>query len=42
MGITTIALPRQQARFIRITQTGSDPTYNWSLYELDVYRKKAR
>jgi hypothetical protein len=42
MGITTIVFPTQRARFIRIAQTGSDPTYNWSIYELDVYRKKAR
>jgi hypothetical protein len=26
MGITTIVFPTQNARFIRITQTGSDPT----------------
>jgi len=42
LGITTIVFPTQHARFIRITQTSSDPTYNWSIYELDVYRKKAR
>jgi hypothetical protein len=39
MGITTIVFRAQHARFIRITQTGSDPTYNWSIYEADVYRK---
>ena len=40
MGITTVVFPAQHARFIRITQTGSDPTYNWSIYEADVYRTK--
>lgn len=38
-GITTISFPRQAARYIRITQTGKNPIYNWSIYELDVYRK---
>ena len=37
-GITMITFPPQKARYIRITQTGADPTYNWSIYELDVYR----
>jgi len=37
LGITTIVFPAQTARYIRITQTGTDPTYNWSIYELDVY-----
>jgi len=35
-GITTIRFPRQTARFVRITQTGSSPTYHWSIYEFDV------
>ena len=38
LGITTITFPPQTARYIRITQTGSDATYHWSIYELDVYR----
>lgn len=38
LGITTITFPLQVARYLRITQTGSNPTYHWSLYELDVYR----
>jgi F5/8 type C domain-containing protein len=38
-GITSIAFPRQTARFIRITQTGTNTTYHWSIYELDVYRE---
>jgi alpha-L-rhamnosidase len=37
-GITTIVFPEQTARFIRITQTGTDATYHWSIYELDVCR----
>jgi hypothetical protein len=36
LGITTIAFPQQRARWIRITQTGSNPTYHWSIYEMDV------
>jgi len=39
LGITTIAFPRQTARYIRITQTGGSKTYHWSIYELDVCRK---
>jgi hypothetical protein len=37
LGITTITFPRQSARYLRVTQTGSDPTYHWSIYELDVF-----
>ena len=40
LGITTISFPLQKARWIRITQTGTNPTYHWSIYELDVYRGK--
>jgi|GEM_PF-191695 len=40
LGITEISFPVQEARFIKITQTGTDPTYNWSIYEMGVYRKK--
>ncbi len=40
MGITTINFPTQNARFVKITQTGSDTTYNWSVYEIDLYRKQ--
>jgi len=29
LGITTITFPAQTARYIRITQTGADPTYHW-------------
>ena len=36
LGITKIEFPRQTARFVRITQTGSDPTYHWSIYEIDI------
>ncbi len=38
LGITTISFPPQSARWLRITQTGSNPTYHWSVYELSVYR----
>ena len=41
LGITTITFPALTARYIRITQTGVDPTYHWSIYELDVYREKS-
>jgi len=37
LGITTIQFPKQQARHIRITQTGSSSKYHWSIYQLDVY-----
>ncbi len=37
LGITSITFPPQRARYIRITQTGTSPTYHWSIYELDVY-----
>lgn len=40
LGITTITFSRQNARHIKITQTGSNPTYNWSIYEIDVFEKK--
>jgi hypothetical protein len=39
LGITTIRFPAQNARYVRITQTGTSATYHWSIYELDVYRK---
>jgi alpha-L-rhamnosidase len=39
-GITTVTFPLQTARWIRVTQTGTDPTYHWSIYEFDVCRTK--
>ncbi len=39
LGITTITFPTQRARYFRVTQTGTNPKYHWSIYELDVYRK---
>ncbi len=39
LGITTITFPSQTARHIRITQTGANAMYHWSIYEFDVYRK---
>jgi hypothetical protein len=38
LGITTISFPVQNARFIKISQTGSDSMYHWSVYEIDVCR----
>jgi len=40
LGITTINLPLQHARYLKIVQTGADTTYNWSIYEIDVFRKR--
>lgn len=37
LGITTVSLPEMTARYIRITQTGEDALYNWSIYEIDIY-----
>ena len=37
LGITTVTFPVQTARYLRITQTGTDAKYNWSIYELDVF-----
>jgi len=42
LGITSIVFPEQRARYIRITQTGTNSTYNWSIYEFDVYREARR
>jgi len=39
LGITTITFPSQTARYIRITQTGTNSTYHWSIYEFDVYNR---
>ena len=36
LGINKIRFQPQKARWIRITQTGSDPTYHWSIYDLQV------
>lgn len=40
-GITSISFPTQSARYFRITQTGTDPTYHWSIFELDVFKRKS-
>ena len=37
-GMTTIAFPLRKARFIRVTQTGANPTYHWSIFEMNVFR----
>lgn len=39
LGITSITFPEQRARFLRITQTGTSEKYNWSIYEIDVYKR---
>ena len=39
LGITTITFPLQHARYLRITQTGTNDKYHWSIYELDVLRR---
>ena len=39
-GITPITFPLQNARYLKITQTGTDTTYYWSVYEIDVLRKR--
>ena len=38
LGITPITFKTQASRFIKITQTGSDPTYHWSIYEMQVFK----
>ncbi|MCF7973989.1 MAG: discoidin domain-containing protein [Phycisphaerae bacterium] len=40
LGITTITFAPQTARYVRITQTGANATYHWSIYELNVYRRE--
>jgi hypothetical protein len=40
LGITHIVFPPQNARYVKVSQTGSDPKYNWSIYEIDLYRRK--
>ncbi len=37
LGITTISFPAQTARYIRITQTGTNTIYHWSIYEFGVF-----
>ena len=39
LGITPILFPTQTARWLRITQTGVSPTYHWSIYELNLYKR---
>ena len=39
IGITSISFPTQNARYIRVTQNGTDAAYHWSIYEFDVFRK---
>ncbi len=42
LGLTTITFPTQTARYLRITQTGTNTLYRWSIYELEVYRGSQR
>ena len=39
LGITTITFPPQTARYLRVTQTGTNALYHWSIYELDVCKQ---
>jgi hypothetical protein len=39
LGMTIIDFPVQNARYIRVTQTGTSATYHWSIYEFDVCRE---
>ena len=39
-GISVITFPMQNSRFIKISQMGTDTTYNWSVYEIDVFRTR--
>lgn len=41
LGMTTITFPEQKARHIRVTQTGTDARYHWSIYEFSVYQADA-
>ena len=41
LGITTITFPNQNARYIRITQMGTSAKYHWSIYEIDVCKRRA-
>ncbi len=36
-GTTAAALGNQNAQYIRITQTGADPFYWWSIHELNIF-----
>jgi uncharacterized repeat protein (TIGR02543 family) len=36
-GVTTVTFASQTARYIRVTQTGSDSFYWWSIHEFNVY-----
>ncbi len=38
-GFNPGGFPTQTARYIRITQTGANAKYHWSIYEIDVCRK---
>ena len=40
LGITEITFPKQVARYIRVTQNGTDSLYHWSIYELTVFNIK--
>jgi len=40
-GLVTIDFPAQSARYIRITQTGTNGSLYWSIHELEVYKIQA-
>ena len=39
---TVITFNEIQARFIKITQTGRDPIYYWSIYEIEMFGTAAK
>jgi 4-amino-4-deoxy-L-arabinose transferase-like glycosyltransferase len=41
-GRTDLVFPPQTGRFIRLTQIGNDPTYQWSVAECFVYRAQPK
>lgn len=40
LGITEFSFPKQVARYISVTQNGTDSLYHWSIYELNVLNIK--
>ena len=36
-----VRFPAASARYLRIVQTGEDPTYWWSIHELDIRQRSA-
>ena len=40
LGMTAITFPEQTARYLRVVQTGTNDTYHWSIFELDVCKTR--